>query len=293
MIGSAPQAAPPETVPAQSAELAIDSTVVLNNGVAMPRLGLGVWQARRGEETRRAVLAALESGYRLIDTAAAYGNEHDVGRAVRESGLARADVFVTTKLWNADQGYDSTLRALDRSIEELGLGPVDLYLMHWPVPRLRRASWRAMEQVLQDGRCRAIGVSNFTVRHLEELLDACATVPAVNQVEFHPFLYQEELLDFCRGQGVQLEAYSPLARARRLRDRGVVEVARRHGKTPAQVLIRWGLQHGLVVIPKSTRRERIAENADVFDFALSPDEMRTLDALDEGLHTCWDPTGGP
>ena len=201
--------------------------------------------------------------------------------------------FVATKLWTGDQGYDTTLRAFERSLRELELDWIDLYLMHFPVPELRRASWRAMEQLVRGGRCRAIGVSNFTIHHLEELLAVSATVPVVNQVEFHPFLYQRELLEFCRSHGIQLEAYSPLARAERLRRPVPVHIARRHGRTPAQVVIRWSLQHELVVIPKSVRAERIAENADVFTFALSDDEMRALNGLDENLRTNWDPTDIP
>lgn len=271
----------------------LGSTVRLANGVAMPRLGLGVFQSRRGGETRRAVREALALGYRLIDTAAIYGNEADVGAAVKESGLPRAEIFVTTKLWNADQGYEASLRAFDRSLKSLGMEYVDLYLIHWPVPELRLESWRALEKLLQESRCRAIGVSNFTVAHLRELLQTSPTVPAVNQVEFHPFLFQERLLTFCRFHDIQVEAYSPLVKAHRLDDARLATLAHRHGKTAAQILIRWSLQHDLVVIPKSVRRERIAENADVFDFELSPADLAPLDALNENLRMAWDPTEVP
>ncbi len=262
----------------------------LNNGVAMPVLGLGVFKARPGRETRDAVRWALEDGYRHIDTARIYRNEADVGAAVRASGLAREELFIVTKLWNADQGFDKTRRALDTSLRDLGIDYVDLYLMHWPVTGKRLESWRAMETLLAEGRCRAIGVSNFTGAHLEHLLGAADVVPAVNQVELSPFLYQRELLDVCRRHGIQVEAYSPLTRGRRLSDARLTVIARQHDKTPAQVLIRWSLQHELVVIPKSVHRGRIAENRDVFDFELSADEMARLDGLHEGLRIAWDPS---
>lgn len=274
-------------------ELHLRSTLRLNNGVEIPRFGLGVFRAPRGEETRQAVSDALALGYRHIDTARIYGNERDVGTAVRDSGLPRQEIFVTTKLWNDDQGYESTLRACERSLKELGLEYVDLYLVHWPVSGKRLDSWRAMEKLLADGKCRSIGVSNFTERHLEELLRHAKVIPAVNQVELSPFLYQEELIRYCEGKGIAVEAYSPLTKGKRLGDPTLVEVARRHSRTPAQVLIRWCLQHGLIVIPKSTRKERIHENADVFGFELSAEEMRTLDGLDEELRTSWDPTDVP
>jgi diketogulonate reductase-like aldo/keto reductase len=273
--------------------LHLRSTIRLNNGVEIPRLGLGVFRASRGQETHEAVSHALAQGYRHIDTARVYGNERDVGAAIRDSGIPRSEIFVTTKLWNDDQGYDSTLRACERSLKELGLEYVDLYLEHWPVPGQRLESWRAMEKLLAEGKCRAIGVSNFQKRHLEELLRNAKVVPSVNQVEFSPFLYQQELLRYCEGQGITMEAYSPLTKGQRLGHPTLGEVARRHSKTPAQVLIRWCLQHGLIVIPKSTRAERIRENSDVFGFELSAEDMRALDGLNEDLHTSWDPTDVP
>jgi diketogulonate reductase-like aldo/keto reductase len=273
--------------------MTIESIVTLNNGVEMPRLGLGVYQARAGGEARRAVEHALEAGYRHVDTAALYGNERDVGEAIHSSGIPREEIFVTTKLWNDDHGYDGALRAFEESRERLGLDVVDLYLIHWPVRRLRVDSWRALEKLYRDGLCRAVGVSNYTVRHLDELLNTCEVVPAVNQVEFSPFLYQRDLLEHCHANGVRLEAYSPLTKGRRLSDLTLAEMAGRYGKTPAQVLVRWALERDVVVIPKSARPERIRENADVFDFVLGPDDLATLDGLDEGLHTSWDPTGEP
>ncbi len=274
-------------------DLTIASRVRLNDGAEMPRLGLGVGQTAAGRPTRDSVRYALESGYRLIDTAKLYGNEADVGVAVRESGVPREAVFVTTKLWNRDHGFDRALRAFEESDRRLGLGYVDLYLIHWPAPRLRGESWEALVKLKEAGRARSIGVSNYTVGHLEELLASSSVPPSVNQVEFHPFLYQKDLLEFCRGHGIQLEAYSPLTRGHRLGDPRLVEIAEKNRRTPAQVMIRWGLQHGVVVIPKSQRRERIRENANVFDFSLSPKDMAALDGLTQGLHTSWDPTHAP
>jgi diketogulonate reductase-like aldo/keto reductase len=265
----------------------------LKNGVEIPHVGLGVFQSARGEETRNAVREALRLGYRHIDTARVYGNEHDVGAALRESGIPRAEVFVTTKLWNDDQGYDSTLRAFDASLKRLGFEYVDLYLLHWPVPRKRLESWRALEQLLADGRVRAIGVSNFMVHHLEELLAHAKVAPAVNQIEVSPFLQQREVRAFCQKRGVVVEAYSPLTKGKRLRHPMVTDVAERSRRSPAQVLLRWGLQHGLVVLPKSTHAERIAENAALFDFELSTEDMAKLDTLEEGLVTGWDPRSSP
>ncbi len=276
-----------------SRTLSIRSTVPLRGGVAMPVLGLGVWQTAPGDETRNAVRWALEAGYRLIDTARAYRNEEDVGAALRESGVPRAEVFVTTKLWNSDHGYDATLRACDESLKRLGLEQLDLYLIHWPVEKLRHDSWRAMERLLADGKARAIGVSNYTVRHLDELLGKAKEPPSVDQVEFSPFLHQRALLEHCRKHGIQLEAYGPLVRGHRMDHPVLQRVAHRHGRTPAQVLVRWGLQHGLVSIPKSVHQDRIRENADVFGFALDAEDLAALDALDEGYRTSWDPTDAP
>jgi len=269
------------------------SMAVLADGVGIPWLGLGVYQARPGAATRDAVLEALRAGYRHVDTARVYGNERDVGAALRESALPRDEVFVTTKLWNADHGYDAALRAARLSLERLGLERVDLYLVHWPVEGLRRDTWRAMERLRDDGLARSIGVSNYTVRHLEELLGHARIPPSVNQVELHPFLPQWELQEWARRHRIQLEAYAPLVKARRMDHPVLARVAARTGRTPAQVLVRWSLEHGLVTLPKSVRPERIRENAAVFGFALSPADLAELDALDEGLRTSWDPTDAP
>jgi diketogulonate reductase-like aldo/keto reductase len=270
--------------------LTIASTSKLNSGVEMPLLGLGVYQTTPGKATEEAVKSALRVGYRHIDTASLYGNEESVGRAVRGSGVPRDQVFVTTKLWNSDHGYDSALRACDESLRRLGLGYIDLYLVHWPVPELRGETWKALVELQRRGSCRAIGVSNYTVRHLDELLEGSKVVPDVDQVEFNPFLYQEELLGFCKERKIQLEAYSPLTRGHRLHHPVVLELGRTYSKSPAQILIRWSLQHGLVVIPKSARPERIRENSEVFDFEISAADMSRLDSLGENLHTDWDPT---
>ena len=273
--------------------LSLETRVSLNDGTKMPVLGLGVWQAAPGKETRTAVAAALEIGYRLIDTAKLYGNERDVGIAVRESGIRRDEIFVTTKLWNSDHGYESALRAFERSRKELGLDIVDLYLVHWPVPGLRHESWKALLRLRDEGLARSVGVSNYTARHLKELVPASPTQPSVNQVEFHPFLYQKELLSYCESHGVQLEAYSPLMKGHRHDDPVLLGIAAKYNRTVAQILIRWSLQHGLVVIPKSVRAERIRENASVFDFELRREDMERLDALDERSHTAWNPDDLP
>lgn len=270
-----------------------DRTVRLNTGAQIPRVGLGVFQAPRGEITRDAVRAALSLGYRHVDTARVYGNEADVGAAVRESAVPRADIFITTKLWNADQGHDAALRAFDASLARLGLDYIDLYLVHWPVPGLRLESWRALEAIHASGRARAIGVSNFMVHHLEELLAHARVVPAVNQIEVSPFLQQREVRAFCRERGIVVEAYSPLTKGERLDHPAVRRIAGEAGMTPAQVLLRWGLERELVILPKSVTPARLAENLAARDLPLSEAHLTALDALEEGLVTGWDPRGAP
>jgi diketogulonate reductase-like aldo/keto reductase len=269
------------------------AAVTLNNGVTLPRLGLGVFRAAQGGEARRAVLSALEAGYRHVDTAQSYGNERDVGMAIRESGLARQDIFVTSKLYAGYRGFDAALQAFDQSLARLGLEQLDLFLLHWPVPESRLDSWRALERVYHEGRVRAIGVSNFMVHHLEELARHAEVPPAVNQIEVSPFLQQREVRDWCRGHEIVVEAYSPLTKGHRLTHPGVVAEARALARTPAQVLLRWALQHDLVALPKSTRPDRIRENAALFDFELDAGGMSRLDALEEGLVTGWDPRQQP
>lgn len=256
-----------------------DSTT-LNNGVPMPWFGLGVFQTKPGREVEDAVAWALEAGYRHIDTAALYGNEAGVGHALHASGLPRGEVFVTTKVWNSDQGYDKTLRAFDGSLNKLGFDFVDLYLVHWPVKGKYKQTWRALEAIYADGRARTIGVSNFHVHHLQDLLDGARVVPAVNQVEFHPYLQQPDLVAFCRTQGIQFEAWSPIMRGRVTQVPALVEIGRAHGKTAVQVTLRWILQQQIVTIPKSAQKQRIIDNADVFDFELSPAEMARIATLD-------------
>jgi diketogulonate reductase-like aldo/keto reductase len=269
---------------------AIATTVLpLNSGAHIPQVGLGVWKAPPGATTRDAVTAALRFGYRHIDTARAYENEADVGAAIRDSGIPRDQIFVTTKLWNTDQGYKPALRAFDASLQRLGLDHVDLYLLHWPVASKRLESWRALEELFERKRARSIGVSNYLVSHLEELLPKARYVPAVNQIELSPFLQRAATVALCRKHGIVVEAYSPLTHGKRLDHPVIRAVADELGRSPAQVLIRWSIQHGFVVLPKSTRPERIAENGSVFDFALDAGQLQRLDALDEGLVTGWDP----
>lgn len=267
----------------------IKSSVTLNNGIIMPLLGLGVWNVP-GKACEDAVLAALKAGYRHIDTAAIYGNEEEVGNAIRKSGIPREELFVTTKLWNSD--HKDVSSALHASLELLQLDYVDLYLMHFPVPE-RNGSWKVMEKLCRDGKAKAIGVSNFTIRHLQQLLKEAAIIPAVNQVEFNPYLYQKELLDFCVKGKIQLEAYSPLTHGKRLNDKKLSAIAAKYRKSPAQILIRWCLQKNLVVIPKSAKQERIIENVNIYDFAISEGDMKLLDSFNENLRTCWDPTNAP
>jgi len=267
----------------------LQSKVALNNGVEIPWVGLGVFQSEPGPETQRAVEWALELGYRHIDTAAFYQNEESVGRALKASGIPRDEVFVTTKVWNNNQGYDEALAAFDRSLKNLGMDTVDLYLVHWPIEKKRLQTWKALERIYEEGRARAIGVSNFLVHHLEELAEHSGIVPAVNQVEFHPFLLQKELLDYDHEHGIRHEAWSPLTRARLWDDPVIDEIAGAHDRSRAQVLLRWDLQHGVVTIPKSVHRDRIEENSRLFDFELTDEQMARLDALDRGERIGPDP----
>ena len=264
--------------------------IALRDGGAIPQLGLGVFQVAPGAATRQAVAAALAAGYRHVDTAAVYRNEQDVGATIRASGLAPESVWVTTKLANGDQGAASARRAFEASLERLGLDGVDLYLLHWPHER-RLESWRVLEQLHAEGLARSIGVSNFLVRHLDELLAQTSVPPAVNQIELSPFLYRtrEDTLRRCAEEGIVVEAYSPLTKGRRLNHATVASIAAEVSRTPAQVLIRWSVQKGFVVLPRSSNPARIAENAAVFDFALDDAQIARLDALDEGLTTGWDP----
>ncbi|GAA1680162.1 aldo/keto reductase [Kribbella yunnanensis] len=262
-------------------------TVKLNNGVEMPQLGYGVFQVP-DDETTAAVTAALEAGYRSIDTATAYQNEAGVGKALVASGIDRDELFVTTKLWNADQGYDKALQAFDQSLGLLGLDYLDLYLIHWPAPDLDLYvdTWRALSQLLADGRVRAIGVSNFQPHHLDRLNELAGITPAVNQVELHPFLQQDEVRAYGADFGIRTEAWSPLAKGGSLLTDPVIEaLASKHERTPAQVVLRWHLQLGNIVIPKSVTPARIKENLNVFDFELSDEDLATITPLDRDERT--------
>lgn len=257
--------------------------ITLNNGVKMPQLGLGVWKAEDGPEVEQAVEAAIGYGYRLIDTASVYGNESGVGKAVKSSGVSREELFITTKLWNTDQGFDETLRAFDASLLNLGMDYVDLYLIHWPQPGLDRASetWKAFERLYDEGRVRAIGVSNFQPEHLEDLLEQATVVPAVNQIELHPTFNQAETRKYCEEKGIQVESWSPLMRAPDLFENTVIrEIADRHQKTPAQIILRWHIQSGLIAIPKSVTPDRIYENISIFDFELTDADMESINRLE-------------
>jgi len=269
--------------------LHIDSTLRLRGGVEIPRLGLGVFQSVPGGETRRAVLWALEAGYRHVDTARIYGNEADVGAALRDSGLPREEVFLTTKLFNDDHGRARARAALEESLQRLRTEYVDLFLIHWPVHGLRQETWETLCRAQDDGLCRALGVSNYGVHHLDELFASSDRIPAVNQIELSPFLQRRAVRAACATRGVAVQAYSPLTKGNRLDDPTLEAVAQRNGRTPAQVLIRWALQHDLIVLPKSVRRERIVENAAAFEFELPERDMDLLDTLEEGLVTGWDP----
>ena len=270
------------------------SRATLNNGVEMPYLGLGTYGPERGEQVQHSIRYALKCGYRLIDTAASYGNERAVGLAVAASAIPRSEIFVTTKVWNADQGYDQTYRACHKSLAELGLEYVDLYLIHWPVEKqLTLETWRAMIRLRDEGKCRAIGVANFTIGQLEYLLAETAVIPVVNQVEFHPFCCPKKLLDFCQEHDIQMEAYSPLANGRRWNSSVIEAIATRDCRTYAQVMLRWALQHDVVVVPKSSHESRIKGNTEVFDFDLAPDDMAALDALNEDCRVGWYPDNWP
>ncbi|WP_409431686.1 aldo/keto reductase [Mycobacterium sp. SMC-16] len=265
-------------------------TLTLNDGTSIPVVGLGVWQTP-AEDTERAVSAALHAGYRHIDTAAAYGNEDGVGRAIAASGVPREDVFAVTKLWNSEQGYEKTLAAFDASMARLGLDYLDLYLIHWPTPaqNLFIDTFKAFAHLRDQGRIRSIGVSNFEPEHLKLLIDATGIVPAVNQIELHPRLPQAELRETHARYGIATEAWSPLGQGSLLEDPTVTTIAERHGKTPAQVLIRWHIQLGNIVIPKSVNPDRIASNFNVFDFELSEADIASIATLDNGTRLGPDP----
>ncbi|SDW90897.1 aldo/keto reductase [Paenibacillus sp. PDC88] len=271
----------------------LQDTVKLNNGVNMPWFGLGVFKVEEGEELVQAVKNAIAHGYRSIDTASVYQNEAGVGQAIREAlqenGLSREELFITSKVWNADLGYEETLAAYEASLNKLGLEYLDLYLVHWPVQGKYKEAWRALETLYKDGRVRAIGVSNFQIHHLEDLLADAEFTPVVNQIELHPYLSQTELRDYAAKHHIQIEAWSPLMQGQLLDQPVLQDIAERHGRSVAQVILRWDLQHGIVTIPKSTKEHRIIENATVFDFTLSDEEMARIDQLNQNDRVGPDP----
>ncbi|MBX2820497.1 MAG: aldo/keto reductase [Rhodothermaceae bacterium] len=268
----------------------VSTTVVaLSNGVNIPLVGLGVFKLEEGEEVSNSVLWALEAGYRSIDTAKVYGNERGVGKAIKQSGIPRDQLFLTTKVWNSDQGYDETLRAFDKSLELLGEEYVDLYLVHWPVKGKYVETWKALESLYKEGRVRSVGVSNFLQHHLEDVLESSSLVPMVNQIEFHPRLQQPSLQEFCIKHNIQLEAWSPIMKGRVVDIPELYEIGARYNKNAVQVTLRWLLQKGIVSIPKSARKERIESNIDIFDFALNDAEMDRIEGLDSGERIGPDP----
>ena len=267
--------------------------MTMNDGNRIPVVGLGTWKSEPGEATYRAVLDSINAGYRHIDTARAYDNESDVGKAVKDANVDREDLFITTKLWNKDQGYDTAIEACEKSLVRLGCDYVDLYLIHWPLKDKRNDSWKAFIELQERGLCRSIGVSNFTIQNLEELESKFGVIPAVNQVEFHPYHYQKELLEYCNSKNIIIEAYSPLVHAKRMDEERLVAISEEMSKTPAQILIRWAMQRGMVVLPKSVNENRIIENFSVFDFEIPNPLMKRLDDLDETFVTCWDPHNPP
>lgn len=270
----------------------ITSSASLNNNTNMPWFGLGTFLSEVGKTTQDAVRFALAAGYRHIDTARIYNNEEDVGLAIQDSGLPRREIFVTTKVWNDDQGYDLTLKAFDDSLNRLKMSYVDLYLIHWPVPGLRNETWKALVKLQESGKARAIGVSNFMIRHLEELLATTDVVPAVNQIETSPFIQRKPLVDYCKKHGILVESYSTMSRGKRLTDERLVALGKKHGKTSAQIMLRWALQSEQVIIPKSVHQERIIENANIFDFELTDADMSAINAMDENCSitpASWEP----
>jgi len=262
----------------------------LNNGVEIPATGYGVFKVKEGDEVFRSVLEALEAGYRLIDTAAIYGNEEGVGRAIKASGLKREEIFLTTKLWNTDQGYDKAFEAFETSLKKLDTDYVDLYLVHWPGKDKYVESYKALEKLYQGKRVRAIGVCNFHIHHLEKLLEETTIVPAMNQIELHPLMNQEEIRTFCKEKGIQVEAWGPLMQGKAdLEAPLLVELSKKYKKSPAQIILRWHVQHGVLAIPKSVTPSRIRENIDLFDFELTSEDMAKIDGMNENKRLSADP----
>ncbi|RPF54309.1 aldo/keto reductase [Aquisalibacillus elongatus] len=267
----------------------LQDRIKLNNGVEMPGFGLGVYKAEEGREVVEAVRTAVDHGYRLIDTASFYKNEEGVGEGIRESSVPRNDLFVTTKVWNDEQGYDETLRAFERSMDRLGLDVLDLYLIHWPVKGQFQDTWRAMERLYEEGVIKAIGVSNFHVHHLQKLFTKANVKPVVNQIEYHPHLTQEEVKAFCEQENIQMEAWSPMKKGHLFDDPTITEIAEKHNKTPAQVILRWDVQNHVVTIPKSVTPSRIKDNVDIFDFELTNEDIKRIDDMNTNERTGMNP----
>ncbi|WP_226666526.1 aldo/keto reductase [Metabacillus litoralis] len=269
----------------------LQSTTTLHNGVKMPWFGLGVFKVEDGEDVINSITSAIDAGYRSIDTAAVYGNEEGVGQAIVKSSVSRKELFITTKVWNSNQGFEETLAAFDESMNKLGLEYLDLYLVHWPVPEHGKyiETWKALEELYKDGRVRAIGVSNFKEHHLQDLFDQCEIKPMVNQVEYHPRLTQTALHEFCKKNGIQLEAWSPLMQGGLLDEPVLVDIAKKYNKSTAQVILRWDLQNEVVTIPKSVKPHRIKENADIFDFELNQEDMEKINSLNQDKRVGPDP----
>jgi diketogulonate reductase-like aldo/keto reductase len=269
----------------------LQSTTTLHNGIKMPWFGLGVFKVEEGSEVVNSIKAAIDAGYRSIDTAAIYGNEEGVGKAIADSNVPREELFITTKVWNSAQGYESTLLAFEESMKKLGLEYLDLYLIHWPVPKLNKykETWRALEKLYKDGRIRAIGVSNFKEHHLKDLLETCEIKPMVNQVEYHPRLTQTSLHEFCKQNEIQLEAWSPLMQGGLFEEPTLNEIANKYNKSVAQIILRWDLQNEVVTIPKSIKPHRIQENADIFDFEISEEDMNKISLLNQDQRVGSDP----
>jgi len=284
-----------KTTDQATGKLALDSCVKLLQGNSMPILGLGTYMMDKGE-CKKITKKALELGIRHIDTAKFYGNEVEIGEAVRESKIPRKDIFITSKLWTDQHGYDKAIKACNQSLQRLNTDYLDLYLIHWPGvdgvdsdskdnSKIRAETWRALEKLFQEGKCKAIGVSNYTIKHLEEM----KSMPSVNQVEFHPMLFQKDLLDYCSKNDIALEGYSPFAKGKLLKNGDIQSVAKKYNKSAAQILIRWSLQHGVVCIPKCSSEERLSENTNVFDFEISQEDMKNLDAMNKNWHCTWNP----
>ncbi len=264
-------------------------SVQLNNGVQIPQLGLGVYAPKQQQEVGQAVETALSLGYRLVDAASIYGNEQEVGQALKQSGVARKDLYITSKVWMDDMGYDATLRAFEKSLKDLGLDYMDLYLIHWPKDQQRKDTWKALESLYDQGVVKSIGVSNYYQKHLEELFVYANVCPAVNQIELSPFCYLPEELNFCKQNNIQVQGYAPVVRGQKKDHPILVDIARKYGKSTYQILIRWVIEQGAITIPKSIHKDRMIENAEVFDFALDGDDLARMAVLYDNTRVAWDP----